>query len=228
METRQTSRLRLISLFEDLSEAELTKIARSCVTRSYERGAQVYGEHDQATDVFFILEGTVRINSTSTEGREIIFSDLGVGHMFGEFAAIDGLPRSATVMALTDCVLASMPAPRFFELLKENGTVSTRLIQLLVTKIRAATERVFEVSALAIRERVRRELLRMAAEGARTGRSVVISPAPTHYDLAARIGSHREAVTRELNRLAEEKVVEISRRQIRIVDIRLLQSADDD
>jgi len=228
METRQTSRLRLISLFEDLSEPDLARIARSCVSRSYERGTQVYGEHDEATDVFFILEGTVRINSTSSEGREIIFNDLGVGHMFGEFAAIDGLPRSATVMALTDCVLASMPAARFFELLKENGTVSTRLIQLLVTKIRAASERVFEVSALAIRERVRRELLRMAADGTKTGRSVVISNAPTHYDLAARIGSHREAVTRELNRLAEEKVVEIGRRQLRIVDIRLLQNAEDD
>ena len=228
METRQTARLRLISLFEDLGEPELTRIARSCVTRSYERNAQVYSEHDQATDVFFILDGMVRINSTSSEGREIIFNDLGVGHMFGEFAAIDGLPRSATVVALTDCVLASMPAPRFFELLKENGTVSTRLIQLLVSKIRMATERVFEVSALAVRERVRRELLRLAADGTRTGRSVVISPAPTHYDLAARIGSHREAVTRELNRLAEEKVVEIGRREIRIVDLALLQHAEDD
>jgi len=228
METRQTARLRLISLFEDLGEAELQRIARSCVTRSYERTTQVYGEHDEATDVFFILEGTVRINSTSAEGREIIFNDLGVGHMFGEFAAIDGQPRSATVVALSDCVLASMPAARFFELLKENGTVSTRLIQLLVAKIRAASERVFEVSALAVRERVRRELLRMAAEGTKTGRSVVISPAPTHYDLAARIGSHREAVTRELNRLAEEKVVEIGRRQIKIVDIRLLQDANDE
>src|SRR5689334_22976918 len=112
MDTKLTSRLRLISLFEDLGEAELQRIARSCVTRSYERTTQVYGEHDEATDVFFILEGTVRINSTSAEGREIIFNDLGVGHMFGEFAAIDGQPRSATVVALSDCVLASMPAAR--------------------------------------------------------------------------------------------------------------------
>jgi CRP-like cAMP-binding protein len=228
MDTKLTSRLRIISLFEDLGEAELTRIARSCVTRSYERQAQIYGEHDEATDVFFVLEGMVRINSTSAEGREIIFNDLGVGHMFGEFAAIDGLPRSATVVALTDCTLASMPAARFFDLLKENGTVSTRLIQLLVAKMRLASERVFEVSALAVRERVRRELLRLAADGTKTGRSVVISPAPTHYDLAARIGSHREAVTRELNRLAEEKIVEISRRQIKIVDVRLLQDADED
>ena len=228
MDTKLTSRLRLISLFEDLGDAELQRIARSCVTRSFERSAQIYGEDDQATDVAFILEGSVRINSTSSEGREIIFNDLGVGHMFGEFGAIDGLPRSTAVVALTDCVLASMPAPRFFELLKENSTVSIRLIQLLVAKIRAASERVFEVSALAVRERVRRELLRLGAEGTKTGHSVVISPAPTHYDLAARIGSHREAVTRELNRLAEEKIVEIGRRQIRIVDVRLLQDAEDE
>jgi CRP-like cAMP-binding protein len=228
MDTKLTSRLRIISLFEDLGEAEFTRIARSCVTRTYERNVQIYGEHDEATDVFFVLDGMVRINSTSAEGREIIFNDLGVGHMFGEFAAIDGLPRSATVVALTDCVLASMPAARFFDLLKENGTVSTRLIQLLVAKMRVASERVFEVSALAVRERVRRELLRLAADGTKSGKSVVISPAPTHYDLAARIGSHREAVTRELNRLAEEKIVEISRREIRIVDLSLLQDPDDD
>ena len=159
-------------------------------------------------------------------GREIIFSDLGVGHIFGEFSAVDGLPRSAAVVALTDCLLARMPAARFFDLLRENGTVSTRLIQLLVAKIRQASERVFEVSALALRERLRRELLRLAAGGTRSGHGVVIRPAPTHYDLAARIGSHREAVTRELNRLADKQVLEVGRRQIRIVDLGLLQNPD--
>jgi CRP-like cAMP-binding protein len=88
------------------------------------------------------------------------------------------------------------------------------------------SERVFEVSALAVRERVRRELLRLAADGTRAGSGVVIRPAPTHYDLAARIGSHREAVTRELNRLAEERVIEIARREIKILDLALLQADD--
>ena len=102
-----------------------------------------------------------------------------------------------------------------------NGTVSTQLIRLLVAKIRRMSERVFEVSVPAVRERLRRELLRLAADGTRSGRGVVIRPAPTHHDLAARIGSHREAVTRELNRLAEEHIVEIGRREIRIIDLAL-------
>lgn len=227
MEIRQMSRLRIISLFEDLTESELSRIAQSCVTRAYRRQEQIAGENDHANDVFFILDGTVRINSISAMGREIIFSDLGVGHIFGEFSAIDGQPRSAAVVALTDCLLARMPAARFFDLLRENGTVSTRLIQLLVAKVRQASERVFELSALAVRERVRRELLRLAAGGTRSGQGVVIRPAPTHYDLAARIGSHREAVTRELNRLAEGQLLEIGRRQIRIVDLERLRNSDE-
>jgi len=225
MENRQISRFRIISLFEDLSEAELARVAQSCTTRTYERHAQIAGENDHANDVFFILDGAVRINSVSSSGREIVFNDLGVGDIFGEFAAIDGKPRSASVVALADCFLARMPAEKFFALLREDGKVATRLVQLLVAKIRRMSERVFEVSALAVRERVRRELLRLAADGTHSGRGVVIRPAPTHYDMAARIGSHREAVTRELNRLEEEHIVEIGRREIRIVDLGLLKGA---
>jgi CRP-like cAMP-binding protein len=88
-------------------------------------------------------------------------------------------------------------------------------------------QRGFEVSALAVRERVRRELLRLAAEGTSFGKSVVIRPAPTHYEIAARIGSHREAVTREFNRLEEEQLLEIRRRQIRIVDLERLKRLEE-
>ncbi len=228
MDTRQAQRLRIISLFEDLPEAELAAIAQACVTRTYDKHAQIAGEHDHATDVYFILDGAVRINSVSPAGREIIFSDLAAGDIFGEFAAIDGKPRSATIVALSDCLLARMPAEKFFALLQGNGTVAFHLIQLLVGKIRLMSERVFEVSALALRERVRRELLRLAEDGTRSGRSVVIRPAPTHYDIAARIGSHREAVTRELSRLEHERIVETGRQQIRIIDLTLLQGAEED
>jgi CRP-like cAMP-binding protein len=87
---------------------------------------------------------------------------------------------------------------------------------------------VFEVSALAVRERVRRELVRLAATiGRPDGHGVTISPAPTHYEIAARIGSHREAVTREVNRLELEKLLEVGRRSIRITDLRRLKESED-
>lgn len=226
-EMHQASRLRIITLFEDLGEDELAQISDACTTRTYERQSQILSEQDHTDDVFFILEGTVRINSVTPAGREVIFTELSAGAMFGEFSAIDGLPRSASVTALTNCLLARMSAAKFFELLRSNGNVSTRLVEALVAKIRQMSERVFEVSALALRERVRRELLRLAVDGTRFGNSVVIRPAPTHYEIAARIGSHREAVTREFNRLEEEHLLEIRRRQIRIVDITKLKPTEE-
>lgn len=217
--------MRIIALFEELDETQLARIAALCAIRPYKRHAQIMGEQDLTSDVFFILAGTVRINSVTEAGREVIYSDLGAGDIFGEFSAIDRLPRSATVLATSDCLLARMPAERFYTLLHENGAIATRLVELLVAKIRRMSERVFEVSALAVRERVRRELLRLAAGGTRFGASIVIRPAPTHYEIAARIGSHREAVTREFNRLEEERLLEVRRRQIRIVDIDKLERA---
>jgi CRP-like cAMP-binding protein len=214
-------------LFEDLGDAELAQIADACSTRTYERQSQILGEQDPTNDVFFILEGAVRINSMTPAGREVIYSEVSAGSIFGEFAAIDGLPRSAAVVALTDCTLARMTAAKFYDLLRANGPVATRLVEALVAKNRRMSERVFEVSALAVRERVRRELLRLAAEGTRFGKSVVIRPAPTHYEIAARIGSHREAVTREFNRLEEEQLLEIRRRQIRIVDLERLKRLEE-
>ena len=229
MQARPSSNLRVIALFEELNDGELAHLAERCSTRTYEKNAQILGEQDPTTDVFFILAGSVRANSVSPKGREVIYSEFRAGDIFGEFSAIDGRPRSSAVSALTDCVVSRMPAKAFFEFLRSNGIVSTKLVELLVAKIRSMSERVFEVSALSVSERLRRELVRLAATGERQGKVIVIKPAPTHYDIAARIGSHREAVTREFNRLESEKLLEVGRRHISILDLtRLEQTGEED
>ena len=93
------------------------------------------GEQEQTTDVFFILSGQVRVNSYTEAGREVIYSEMSAGDMFGEFAAVDGLPRSASVVALSDCLLARIPAVKFIELLRRHGEISIHLIEVLVRKI---------------------------------------------------------------------------------------------
>ncbi len=220
------SQLRVISLFEDLQPPELLQIAGLCTMQASEKHTQIMGEQDQTTDVFFILAGSVRISSYTEAGREVIFSEMHAGDIFGEFSAVDRLPRSASIVALSDCLMARMPSAKFFEVLRGHADISVRLIELLVFKIRKMSERVFEVSALGVRERVRRELLRLATEGQPFRNGVVVQPAPTHYEIAARIGSHREAVTREFNRLEAENIIEVRRKQIRIIDLQRLKHAD--
>ena len=219
--------LRGISLFAGLPEAELAAIAASCTIRTYEKQAQILGEQETTTDIFFILSGTIRATSYTEAGREVIFNEFHAGEMFGEFSAIDGRPRASSGIALTDCRLARLTRERFLQIMEGNGKLAVRLAQHLVGKIRQLSERVFEVSALAVRERIRRELLRLARDGTEFRNGIVIRPAPTHYEIAARIGSHREAVTREFNRLEAAGVVEVRRRQLRIIDMARLQESDD-
>ena len=59
--------------------------------------------------MFFIIQGTVRVVNYSLSGREITLDDLPEGYYFGELAALDGAPRSASVMALSDCLVAALP-----------------------------------------------------------------------------------------------------------------------
>lgn len=223
----ELSPLRIISLFKDLPNAEVARIADLCTIRGYEKNAQILGEQEHTTDIFFILSGTVRFTSYAPTGREVIFNEISAGGIFGEFSAIDGLPRSATCLAISDCVLARMSGKKFVDVLASNGGIAARMAEQLVAKIRQMSERVFEVSTLAVRERVRRELLRLAESGTAFRNGVVIQPAPTHYEIAARIGSHREAVTREFNRLEAEQIVEIRRRQIRIIDLEQLKGMEE-
>jgi CRP/FNR family cyclic AMP-dependent transcriptional regulator len=220
--------LRVISLFEHLSDAELTRIRGLCSLRSFAKGEEIVGDHDSTTDVFFILSGTVRVISFTDAGREFIFNEVSAGAIFGEFSAIDRLPRSASGVALSDCTLARMPASVFLTVLQENNGICLKLAELMVAKIRDMSARLFETSVLALRERVRRELLRLATTvGKPDGPGIMINPAPTHYEIAARIGSHREAVTREVNRLERKKVLEVGRRTIRITDLDWLKDDED-
>jgi CRP-like cAMP-binding protein len=190
-----------IAIFANLSAGALKRLQQSCSWRRYEPEEPIVHYLDDSNDVFFITAGKVRVTLYSSSGKIVNLRDLGTGEVFGEYPAIDGGTRSASVEARTRCVIASMPATSFQELLATEPTVAQALLPQLVTKIRALTTRVYEFSTLAVNNRIQAELLRLANLAPKQGKSARIVPAPTHVEIASRISSHREAVTRELNRL---------------------------
>jgi CRP-like cAMP-binding protein len=86
--------------------------------------------------------------------------------------------------------------------------VAQALLEHLVRELRELTTRVFEFSTLAVRYRIQAEVLRLASLAPREGKSALIAPAPTHAEIASRVSTHREAVTRELNRLSRIGIIE--------------------
>jgi CRP-like cAMP-binding protein len=183
-------------------------LARQCQFRLYRANETVLRCCDDSRDVFFVISGRVCALYHSSQGRDITFGDLQAGETFGELAAIDGQPRSADIVALSDSVLAIMPVSVFKEAIDTCPAFGASILRRLAARIRAITERVTEFSTLSVRSRVHAELLRLSRTGRPYRNSVIISPCPTHADLASRISTQREAVTRELNHLARSGFVQ--------------------
>ena len=120
-------------------------------------------------------------------------------------------------------MIGSVSAETFRSILEEYPTVSMALLTRLTNTVRALSERIFEFSTLAVKNRIHSELLRLAREGQRDGNVARISPAPTHADIASRISTHREAVTRELNELTKSGLISRDGRTLIISDLAELE-----
>jgi CRP-like cAMP-binding protein len=197
-----------VAVFADLPPDGIKRIEQRCAWRRYEPREPIVSYLDASDDVFFLVLGEVRVTIYSSAGKAVSFRELGAGEIFGEYPAIERGPRSASVEARTNCLIASLSGSTFRELLKTEPGLAQALLPGLVRTIRALTTRVFEFSTLAVNNRIQAELLRLASLGSRQGSSARIVPAPTHVEIASRVSTHREAVTRELNRLAKIGIIE--------------------
>ncbi len=167
----------------------------------YRSGQMILDAEDGSSDVLFLLEGSVRVANFSAKGREVSFTTLDEGNCFGEFAVIDGSPRSASVVALTDCKVARVSDAQFRDLLANHSDMSFSLMRSLVLKLRELTRRVSDFNALKADDRIRAELVRLCEAHKRSDGSVVIEKPPTQSELAAFVFTNREAVAREIGRL---------------------------
>lgn len=211
--------LSIIKEFHDLSPTDLEIVAEVCHWHRYESGEDIVRYHDNSNSVFFIIQGEIRVTYHSLSGHEVILCDLPAGELFGELTAIDGRVRSATVVARTNTLLASMPAPDFLNLIYSNQNIAAAILRRLTGQVRRLTERIYDFSTLAVRSRIHAELLRLAKKQPASPNIAIITSAPTHTDLANLVSTHREAVTRELNSLIKQKLIERKGHDLHILDV---------
>jgi CRP-like cAMP-binding protein len=211
-----------IAIFAGLKPAALERIRRGCSWQRFEPGQSIVDYLDSSDDVFFITEGKARVTIYSHDGKIVSFGELDPGEVFGEYAAIDHCARSAGVEARTSCLVASMPASAFRALLQTTPSVTLAVLEQLVRRTRTVTNRVYELSTLHVDKRIQVEVLRLARLARQEGKSARIVPAPTHVEIASRVGTHREAVTRELNRLIRIGMLERCGHALLVRDISAL------
>ena len=219
MHDRLARALAKIEPFKGLDEAALDALARSCRFERYESKRQIIAYQDESADVFFIVSGTVRVVIHSYAGKEISYRDLEGGEMFGELAAIDGEQRSASVVAMGETLLVAMPAAAFRDAIRRHPSVAEAVLLRLTGLIRLYSQRLYEMRTLDVQSRIRVELLRLAESSGDDDNTAVISPLPTSADIAARVNTRREAVSRELASLARRGIIERRSKTLTIRDV---------
>jgi CRP/FNR family cyclic AMP-dependent transcriptional regulator len=215
--------LKRVELLLGLPDAALEALARECRWRRYAADERIISREAHDNDVYLVVSGRVRVTCFSAAGREVVFGDMRAGQCFGDFAAIDGLSRSADVVAIEDSLLASMTPEVFRRMLHQHVEVCDRVLRRLVNSIRELTERVYDFSTLGVQNRVHAELLRLAREAGVSGNAARIDPAPRHSDIAAQISTYREQVTRELSAMTRQGLVERAGRGLVVPDVARLE-----
>jgi CRP/FNR family cyclic AMP-dependent transcriptional regulator len=215
--------LRRIRLLEGLPAAALEQLAQQSRWRRFPAAQRVISRAARDQDVYLIVSGRVRVTSFSASGREVTFRDIPGGDWFGDFAAIDGMPRSADIVALEDTLVASMSPAVFRGLLRDYPLVCDRMLHRLVSSVRELTERVFDLSTLGVQNRVHAEVLRLARLTGVKANVARIDPAPRHAEIASQVSTYREQVTRELSAMAKQGLVQHAGRALVIPDVSRLE-----
>ena len=226
-ETEQFS-LAGIGLLEDMTPAELEKIEKGCRWKRYAAQEQIIDRLSDTQDVCFIVQGSVRVVNYSLSGREVTLDDLDAGSHFGELAALDGEPRSASIMALTECLIAFLPPELFLDTLRNHQQLALKVMTHLASIVRASNERIMDLSTLGANNRVHAELLRQARIHMTDDNTAVIHPIPVHGDIASRVSTTRETVARVMNDLARKDIVDRQKETLVISDVESLQQMVDE
>jgi CRP/FNR family cyclic AMP-dependent transcriptional regulator len=193
--------LRGVALLEGLRPDEFDALAQACRWRSCRAGELIVSREDTGRELYLVVSGSVRVTTYSAAGRQVTFRDAAAGEYFGEVAALDGLPRSADVLAIDGSLLAVVPRELFHRVMAEHPAIAARVMTALAGLVRRLSDRVLDLSTLSVQERLYIELLRLAQEAGVRNNEARIDPAPRHGDLASKVSTYREQVSRELSAL---------------------------
>jgi CRP-like cAMP-binding protein len=206
--------LRTVPIFSELSETDVTSLAQLLARRKYAKDAVVFFENEEGDSFFMIVHGRIKVTILGDDGREVILSMLGPGDFFGEMALLDNEPRSASAIAAEESELLSLSRADF-QGVATKRSITGALIKVLTARLRRANHQISTLALLDVYGRVARVILDMAREeGRRLKDGRIAFRRATHQEIANRIGTTRETVTRMLKDLERQGLIQVDSKEI--------------
>jgi CRP/FNR family cyclic AMP-dependent transcriptional regulator len=207
-------------LFSNLSSEHIDHLAACIVGKSVLHGTSICAKGDPGSSLFVICQGTVKISVPSADGHDAVFNLIGKGDVFGEIALLDGRPRTADVVAITDCELFVIERRDFLPLVKEEPEIALKMIEILCAKLRRTTEQAENLMFLHLPGRLAKALLRLSdGDGRWCERKVAV----TQKDLGNIIGMSPESTSRQLRIWEQQQWVRLEPDGIVILSAKALE-----
>ncbi len=219
---KRMSFLRQVALFAELEVNDLKIIAKNLYSRKYKKKEIIFHQGDDSHALYLIVKGKVRIFRTSPAGDETSFRIFSAGNIIGEFAAIDGKPRSTTAKALEDCILLELESSTFLESIQQTPKLALGLIKHLVKKLRWTTDHAETIARYDAAGRLLHIILhynKMFGKEIDKGRRYELDLSLNQSDLASLVGTRREWVNRIFQDWRKKGFIKYEHGKIVILDL---------
>lgn len=217
--------LRKVPIFAGLDESQLRALERRFVPKLYQREQVVFEEGQPAQGLYLVARGAVRIYKSSPEGREQVLAIERAGNTVAEIPLFDGGPYPASVSAAEDSELLFLSRGDFDALCREHPQVPLKVLAAVGKRLRQLVAIIEELSFRTVRHRLAALLVEEAeAHGRKTEDGIEFTLATTNQEIASRIGTVRELVSRTLGQFEGAELIERRGRDIVVPDLAALRA----
>lgn len=201
------------TFFQGLDRATLESVAQTAVEHLYQPDQLVILEGEPSVGLFIIQWGRLKASKMALDGREQILELLGAGDLFNAVSVFANQPHPATVTALESSKIWMIPQEAMLQLLEANPQLARGVIQNLAGRVLHLVALVEDLSLRSVEARLVRLLLEKSVDGVIARRRWA-----TQTEIAARLGTVPDVISRSLRKLANQGLIQIDRHTIRILD----------
>src|SRR5947209_16092707 len=207
--------LKQVPLFADLADEDIRALMAVARKRTFRSGEVIFHRDDPGQVLYVIKEGKVKICLISPDGQEISLVVFGKGDCFGEFAILDGLPRSADAVALERVECYTLQRSDFHNAIMKNPKIAIQVLEVLSKRLRTTDQMVENLIFLDVYGRVAKKLLELAeSHGTKVDDGMRIEVRLTQQELASMVGASRESVNKVLGYFTDKKFISSDKQRI--------------
>ena len=189
------------------------------VSKRFKSGNLIFLEESEGKNLFFVIDGSVKVTRLSKDGREVILAMLNAGDFFGEMSLLDGESRSANVIALENTEVLSLNRNDFLDVLNDYPKIAIQLLKEMTSRLRKSDRQIVSLSLSDAEKRIALCIVRFADEqGIIKNGEVTIPKIPIQQDIANMAGTSRETVSRAMSLLSEEKYIKRNGKELKILN----------